>query len=461
MPALIRLVFLVLLLSCGASVSAAGNQAVKHALVLANGGYNRDALPNALRDGKLMAQTLRQLGFAVTERTDLPREEMMAVVARFSDGLPEGATALVYYAGHGMQVGGGNYLTPIDMQLTGEASVPLKAYPVRHLLERLALARSAVNILILDACRNNPFQPAGAVRYRSFNQLGLAREHAPRGTLIAYSASPGQQAPEGQGKNSLYSETLARTLLEPQLEIRDMFNKVGSLVRRQSLDDQIPWYESSLTDDYYFQPPDGVTVVAGKPLQFARLGREGRKVRGETPPSLNWFNDLSVQEWDMLDWEIQQRVERLTADELPALEHKAAGGSLVHQTTLALAYREGVEKAIEPGSGKVTRYNANNSKALKWLAQAAEAGFPIAQVELGEMYFSGHGVDRNLDTARRWIEQANRVRYTRARLDLLQLDTLLTTMEAARDPYLGGVSKRGMAAPEESRQHHVGSSTSK
>lgn len=444
MPALIRFLSLVLALICSASAGASGNQVPKYALILSNGDYPRDALPNALRDGKLMARTLEQLGFTVTERSDLNREAMMKEVARFASGLPEGATALVYYAGHGMQVSGGNYLTPVDMQLTGEASVPLKAYPVRHLLERLALARSAVNILILDACRNNPFQPAGAVRYRSFNALGLAREHAPRGTLIAYSASPGQQAPEGQGKNSVYSETLARTLLEPQLEIRDIFNKVGSLVRRQSLDDQIPWYESSLTDDYYFQPPDSVTVAAGKPLQFARLGREGREVRGETPPPLNWFNDLSAQEWDMLDWEIQQRVERLTADELPALEHQAAGGSLVHQTTLALAYREGIEKAIEPGSGKVTRYNANNSKALKWLAQAAEAGFPIAQVELGEMYFAGHGVDRNLDTARHWVEQANRVPYTRARLDLFQLDNLLSTMEAARDPYLGGVRKRAL-----------------
>lgn len=451
MQALIRLCALVLLLTCSAWAGAAGNQLAKHALVLSNGSYSRDALPNALRDGKLMAQTLKQLGFTVTERPDLAREEMMEAVARFTDNLPEGATALVYYAGHGMQVGGGNYLTPIDMQLTGEASVPLKAYPVRHLLERLALARSAVNILILDACRNNPFQPAGAVRYRSFNELGLARENAPRGTLIAYSASPGQQAPEGRGKNSVYSETLARTLLEPQLELRDIFDRVGNLVRRHSLDDQIPFYESSVTDAYYFQPPDGVTVAAGKPLQFARTGRGESKVRGETSLAVTWFNDLSVQEWDMLDWEIRQRVERLTADELPALEHQAAGGSLVHQTTLALAYREGVEKAIEPASGKITRYNANNSKALKWLTLAADAGFPIAQVELGEMYFAGHGVDRNLDTARRWIEQANRVRYTRARLDLFQLDTLFSAMEAARDPYFGGVKKRGAAAPEESR----------
>lgn len=451
MPALIRFLSLVLALICSTSASASGNQVPKHALILSNGGYPRDALPNALRDGKLMARTLEQLGFTVTERSDLDRETMMDEVARFASGLPEGATALVYYAGHGMQVSGGNYLTPVDMQLTGEASVPLKAYPVRHLLERLALARSAVNILVLDACRNNPFQPSGAIRYRSFSQLGLAREKVPRGTLIAYSASPGQQAPEGRGKNSVYTETLARTLLEPQLELRSMFDKIGNLVRQRSLDDQVPWYESSLTDDYYLQPPDDITVTAGKPLAFARAGRADHRARGNTAQAAPWFDALNGQEWDLLDGEIQQRAQRLTADELPWLEHQATGGSLVHQTTLGLVYREGVEKAIEPASGKVTRYNANNSKALKWLAQAAEAGFPIAQVELGEMYFAGHGVDRSLDTARHWIEQANRVPYTRARLDLFQLDNLLSTLEAARDPYLGGVRKR---APPLSPESH-------
>jgi len=291
MQAVIRLCFLALLLTCSAWAGAAGNQLAKHALVLANGSYPRDALPNALRDGKLIAQTLKQLGFTVTERPDLTREEMMDAITRFTDDLPEGATALVYYAGHGMQVGGGNYLTPIDMQLTGEASVPLKAYPVRHLLERLALARSAVNILVLDACRNNPFQPSGAVRYRSFSNLGLAREQAPRGTLIAYSASPGQQAPEGQGKNSVYTATLARTLLEPQLELRAIFDKVGNLVRRRSLDDQIPWYESSVTDAYYFQPPEGITGSRWPAPPSSPGGRGGhehgptraKRLRGSTP----------------------------------------------------------------------------------------------------------------------------------------------------------------------------------
>lgn len=93
-------------------------------------------------------------------------------------------------------------------------------------------------------------------------------------------------------------------------------------------------------------------------------------------------------EWDQLDWEIQQRVKRMTANEIPRLEHQASSGSVVHQTTLGLAYKEGIDKAVDPATGKVTRYNASNGKALDWLRKAADAGFPVAQVELGEMYYA-------------------------------------------------------------------------
>jgi TPR repeat protein len=114
-------------------------------------------------------------------------------------------------------------------------------------------------------------------------------------------------------------------------------------------------------------------------------------------------------------------VRRLTADEIPRLEHQASSGSVVHQTTLGLAYKEGVDKAVDPSTGKVTRYNASNRKALDWLHKAADAGFPVAQVELGEMYYAGHGVDRDLAESQRWIEKAASVDYTRAKLDLIQL----------------------------------------
>lgn len=443
---LIRLFLLTLLLSCPA-VWAAGNGLEKFALVIGNRDYLKSdgTLGNTLRDAELMAQSLKSLGFTVTERNNLGRSQLMNEVAGFAASLPAGATALIYYAGHGMQVGGANYLVPVDMELTSEQSVPVRAYPLNTLLERLAAARSAVNIVVLDACRNNPFQPRSPVRYRSFTDLGLASIQAPRGTLVAYSTAPGQLAADGKGGNSIYTATLAKALLEPQMELRAIFDKVGAQVRRSTLDDQIPWYETSLTDQYFFQPPAGVALAPGKPLAYANGQRaDANPRRGLTAPAgaftstrgaANWFASLSPTEWDSLHWEIEQRVKRMTADEIPELEHKAEGGSLVAQTTLGLLYREGTDKAVDPSSGKITRYNASNRKALQWLLKAAEAGFPIAQVELGEMYYAGQGVDRDLGECQRWLESANRSGYTRARLDLMQLQMEQKVRSNQTDPW--------------------------
>ncbi len=136
--------------------------------------------------------------------------------------------------------------------------------------------------------------------------------------------------------------------------------------------------------------------------------------------------------WTDLDWEIAQRVKRLTADEIPGLEQKAAEGSLIHQTTLGLAYRDGIDRATDPASGKVMRYNANNTRSVQWLRKAADGGFPIAQAELGEMYFRGHGVDRDLAEARRWLTLAARSDYPRAKLDLFHLDAYETGLETMK-----------------------------
>jgi TPR repeat protein len=199
------------------------------------------------------------------------------------------------------------------------------------------------------------------------------------------------------------------------------------------MDDQIPWYESSLTEKYYFQPPEGITVVPGKSPQVASIVKDTAVRRGDTvheaAPENAWFRQLTAAEWSNIDWEIQQRVKHLTPDEIPALEHKAKGGNVLAQTTLGLAYREGVERATDQGSGKVMRFKSNNSQALRWLRKAAETGFPVAQTELGEMYYGGRGVDRNLDEARRWLELAAAASYPRARLDLLQLKVLMDPRE--------------------------------
>jgi uncharacterized caspase-like protein len=410
--------------AASAAAPTAGN--AKLALVIGNSQYTGERkLPNAANDARLMARTLATLGFAVTEQYDLGRERLAGVVGEFAARLPAGATAFVYYAGHGMQIGGSNYLTPVDMPVTSESSARLRSYALSTLLERLARSRAAVNIVVLDACRNNPFQPGSAVRYRSFRDLGLSRVQAPRGTLIAYSTSPGQLAPDGSGANSLYTATLARTLGRPGSELEAIFRQVGNDVRRQTRDDQIPWYESSLAGAYFFDAQDQARVAGAASAQPAPAAMDGRSqaMRGVDPrrkPSA-WYRQMSAAEFSQLDWEVQQRVRRLTPDELPALRHQAGGGSVVAQTVLGLAYREGIAPVRVTGSQRVARYGANNGAAWKWLQRAADAGFPLAQVEIGEMYYTGHGTERNLDKSRQWIESAASANYPRAKLDLVQL----------------------------------------
>jgi len=428
MSPLVRTLTGLFLLLLAVTAQATGNTVGKFALVIGNRDYigPERSLSNTLRDAELMAQSLSRLGFKVTQASNLSRSQMSAEVSSFAKKLPEGATAFVYYAGHGMQVSGNNFLIPVDMLPTSEQSVAIKAYPLKSLLEQLATSQAAVNVVVLDACRDNPFQPRSPIRYRNFANLGLAPIQAPRGTLLAFSTAPGQLAADGKEKNSVYTASLAKTILEPSLELREIFEKVGMQVRKHTLDDQIPWYETSLSGKYYFQPPAGVTVVAGKSLQLAESRSTNSSFRGEQPSvdaeRLYWFSALSSQEWTKIDWEIQQRVKRMTADEIPLLQHKAKGGNVMAQTTLGLVFREGINKRVDVSSGRVTRDQSSNRKAISWLTKAAEGGFPVAQVELGEMYYNGHGLDRDLAKARYWVDRAAQVNYPRAKLNLLQLD---------------------------------------
>lgn len=440
--------FLVLL--CGmtgaAWSSAGGNQVEKFALVVGNGSYREKGadLPNAPRDAALIAQSLKTLGFKVTTASDLTRSDFYARIEQFAETIPQGATALFFYAGHGMQIAGSNYLTPVDMTPTSEQSAPLKAFPVQALFERLARTGAAVNIVILDACRNNPFRPQAAVRYRSFSGLGLVRQQAPRGTLLAYSTAPGQAAADGKGENSIYSASLARRLLEPALELEQIFKLTANDVRRRTWDDQIPWYESSLSGAYYFLPPQDVAVLPGQHLARPLTAKEATVQRGHGPTASQeaaWYRQLDEQAWSNLDWEIQQRVKHMTPDEVPELEHKATGGSVLAQTTLGLLYREGVDKGTDFSNGRTFRFKASNRNAVRWLTKAATAGFPIAQTELGEMYYRAHGVARDLTAARYWLEQAATARYPRAKLDLLQLNVEQNPADAALADLLNPVMK--------------------
>lgn len=379
----------------------------RFALVVGNGAYNAHLLPNTRPDAELIAGALAAAGFAVTLRKDLDRSAMFEAVRGFAAGLGPGATALVYYAGHGMQINGNNYLIPVDMTPTSEAGVALHAFPLQALHERLALSRAAVNIIILDACRNNPFQPVPAVRLRSYANLGLAGAAAPHGTLVAYSTAPGQLAEDGTGrKHSIYTATLAGLLGRRGLTADDLFRTLADEVRRRTLEDQQPWYESSLAGDFYFLPPPGWRAPLPGTLAPAP-GRSGGRYRGGSIGSsgeASWYRDMDERAWTELDNDIARRAGSVDAAARERLRVQAAKGNVVAMTTLGMA-------AQQAGHAR---------EAEQWLRKAARLVFPVAQTELAEMLAKGK-VDRANDEVVRLLESASEARYPRARIDLAQV----------------------------------------
>jgi len=175
---------------------------------------------------------------------------MEQAIAHFSHQLRQGGVGLFYYAGHGMQLDGQNFLIPIGAELPDVTHVKYKAVHVGLVLDQMKAAGNALNIVILDACRDNPFQGRG----RS-TQRGLAVVQAARGSLIAYATGPGDIALDGRERNGVYTKYLLRYISQPQLSIEQMFKQVRIAVQEETDGKQVPWEMSSLLGDFYFAGP--------------------------------------------------------------------------------------------------------------------------------------------------------------------------------------------------------------
>src|SRR5262249_47179420 len=211
------------------------------ALVIGNGAYAEGPLANAVNDARDMATTLRQLGFEVLIGENRNRRQMEDMIREFGRKIRKGGVGMFYFAGHGFQVNGANYLIPIGAVINGEAEVKYEAVDVGFVLAQMEQAQNRLNIVVLDACRNNPF--ARSFRSRS---RGLASIDAPAGTLIAYATSPGSTASDGGGRNGLYTKALLAAMQEPGLKLEEVFKRVRTEVRRQSINQQTPWEASSI-----------------------------------------------------------------------------------------------------------------------------------------------------------------------------------------------------------------------
>ncbi|MDP1732867.1 MAG: SUMF1/EgtB/PvdO family nonheme iron enzyme [Sulfuritalea sp.] len=224
------------------------------ALVIGNSAYKDAPLKNPVNDAKDMAATLRRLGFDVIEKTNVSQKDINRAIAQFGEKLRADTVALFFYAGHGMQVKGKNYIIPIDAHITGEATVRAEAVDVDTVMDQLAI--SPMNIVILDACRNNPFER----KFRSTSG-GLAQMDAPKGSLIAYATAPGKTAADGESRNGLYTQELLKHIQTPGLPLETVFKRVRNGVMAASGEAQTPWEASSLTGEFFFRPVAGATSV--------------------------------------------------------------------------------------------------------------------------------------------------------------------------------------------------------
>jgi len=230
------------------------------ALVIGNAAYPVGPLQNAGHDAIDMAATLRRLGFDVTLLRDVPLQKMEDAVDAFSLRLRQGGMGLFYFAGHGVQVDGENYLLPLNARIERQQDVRYQALPMGRVVGAMEDAGNGLNIVILDACRNIPFTRS----WRS-SQGGLAAPPTARGMLIAYATAPGRMAADGADRNGVYTKYLLQAMTVPGLSIEQVFKQVRSGVVTETDGRQTPWESSSLLGDVVFVPSPVATVPAVAP----------------------------------------------------------------------------------------------------------------------------------------------------------------------------------------------------
>lgn len=225
----------------------------RFALVIGNSKYKSvTALDNPARDADAVGALLKEAGFQVTSALDLDKSSMSKVVRFFTTSIadkPEKTVALIYFAGHGVQVDGENFLVPVDAAITREADVPLEAMRMGDLMSMLETVRAKTRIVILDACRDNPFADISKSAPR-----GLAMVNAPAGTLLAYSTSPGHTADDGSARNSPFAQALIKSARQPGLPIETALKNVRLAVHGATGGRQTPWEVSALTEPFAFFP---------------------------------------------------------------------------------------------------------------------------------------------------------------------------------------------------------------
>ena len=242
---ILRLIFVLLAVFSNASIAQPKENRV--ALVMGNSAYTSAPLKNPTNDAKDMAAKLKGMGFTVVERNNLTAKQIGSTLREFRSKLTPGSVALVYYAGHGLQIKGENYFPTVDAEITGEEDVPNQSLAMRQIMDVLEEAKTRLNLVFLDACRNNPYQRS----FRSSSD-GLSRVNAPSGTLISFATRPGSVAADGTGRNGLYTGALLEAMDSRGEQIELVLKRVVTRVKAVSKNQQEPWMEGSIDGEFCF-----------------------------------------------------------------------------------------------------------------------------------------------------------------------------------------------------------------
>ena len=230
------------------------------ALVIGNSSYVVGPLKNPINDAEDMTRMLRTLGFNVTLRQNATHRQMIEAIGELGRQLKAGGVGLFYFAGHGVQSRGRNYLIPVNADISTESQLEFDAVDANRVLAAMDEAGNRVNLVILDACRDNPVA-------RSFRSAmrGLAQMEAAQGTYIAFATAPGSVALDGAGRNGLYTHYLLQSLQQPDTDIDKVFRRVTADVARATGGKQVPWISSSLTGDFSFRPDTPARAAVASP----------------------------------------------------------------------------------------------------------------------------------------------------------------------------------------------------
>ncbi|ESY14098.1 MULTISPECIES: caspase domain-containing protein [unclassified Mesorhizobium] len=337
------------------------------ALVIGNGTYaEAGTLTNPVNDALDIAGKLRSIGFEVIEGNDLGKRELERKIGEFSDALEGAGVGLFYYAGHGLQVEGRNYIVPVDARLDMPVKLQLEAVPIDEVLDIME-QQTKVSLVFLDACRNNPFARSlsRTATTRSVTALaGLAQFDSTRGSFIAFSTAPGAVAMDGTGRNSPFAAALLRHMAEPGQSINDMMIAVRRDVVSETREGQRPWEQGSLLERFEFVP-GGETVAQPKPAvppaPETKVVALERSV-GDDKTAIEKFLRDDYLAPDAAA--IGETVKRLYAPSVTIFGTRYDSDAVVKLKTDWFAQFASWSFSLEPGSLNVTRQGENRAEAV-------------------------------------------------------------------------------------------------